>query len=250
MADGHIGRQSTSMHFNVEHAMRAAEEELLTRKQGAKESVRDFISQLRFLARKAYGQDLEKREAAVVKRLELGLGTPSLRRTYGDMIGQPGVKLSVLTAELVRRESRDDPGRYTQFVAQEREVENAKKPNNPSTATQVREIVQEVLLAQNGGDEGGATGGVNATRGWRANRETHQHREAARLREVAVKDAEEGGGQEEEEQAKTGETQKLCVGIATKSVTTAPAAPAPVLRRKKNGRNKPTKQGRPGRNGK
>jgi len=150
-------------HFHVEYEMRAAEEELLTRKQSAKESVRDFISQLRFLARKAYGQDLEKREAAVVKRLELGLGTPSLRRTYDDMIGQPEVTLSVLTAELVRRESRDDPGRYSQFVAQEREVENNKKPNNPSTANQVREIVQEVLLAQNGGEEGGATGGINTT---------------------------------------------------------------------------------------
>ncbi len=92
-------------HFHVEYEMRAAEEELLTRKQGAKESVLDFISQLRFLARKAYGQDLERREAAVFKRHELSLGTPSLWRTYHDMIGQPGVMLSALTSKLVRRES-------------------------------------------------------------------------------------------------------------------------------------------------
>jgi hypothetical protein len=156
---------AVNSHFHVEYEMCAAEEELLTRKQGTKESVRDFITQLRFLARKAYGQDLEKREAAVIKCLELGLGTSSLRRTYDDMIGQPGVTLSVLTSELVRWESRDDPGRYTQYVAQKREVENTKKPKNPSTATQVRQIMQEVLLAQGIGIEGGATGGINSALG-------------------------------------------------------------------------------------
>ncbi len=113
-------------HFHVEFEMRAAEEELLSRKQGPKESVREFISQLRFLARKAYGQDLERREAAVIKRLELGLASASLRRTFDDMYGQPGVTFAVLTGELIRRESRDEPARYQQFVTKEREEENSK----------------------------------------------------------------------------------------------------------------------------
>jgi hypothetical protein len=59
-------------YFHVEFEMRAAEEELLIRKQGNKESVRDFITPLMYLPRKAYGQDIEKRESAVLKRLELG----------------------------------------------------------------------------------------------------------------------------------------------------------------------------------
>ena len=40
-------------HFHVEFEMRSAEEELATRKQGSKESVRDFIAQLMALVRKA-----------------------------------------------------------------------------------------------------------------------------------------------------------------------------------------------------
>jgi hypothetical protein len=45
-------------YFHVEFEMRTAEEELLVRKQGNMESVRDFIAQLMYLARKAYGQDI------------------------------------------------------------------------------------------------------------------------------------------------------------------------------------------------
>ena len=137
-------------HFHVEFEMRSAEEELLSRKQGPKESVREFIAQLRFLARKAYGQDLEKREAAMIKRLELGLASASLRRTFDDMYGQPGITFAVLTGELIRRESRDEPARYQQFITQEKVDENAKKPNNPSIAAQAKQIVKEVLLAQQG----------------------------------------------------------------------------------------------------
>jgi len=165
-------------HFHVEFEMRAAEEELLSRKQGPKESVREFISQLRFLARKAYGQDLERREAAVIKRLELGLASASLRRTFDDMYGQPGVTFAVLTGELIRRESRDEPARYQQFVTKEREEENSKKPNNPSVVAQAKQIVKEVLLAQQGGNaEGQTTKGTagaskpqqkGASRGWGA----------------------------------------------------------------------------------
>jgi len=51
---------SLNAYFHVEFEMRAAEEELLVRKQGNKESVRDFITQLMYLARKAFGQDIEK----------------------------------------------------------------------------------------------------------------------------------------------------------------------------------------------
>ncbi len=149
-------------YFNVEFEMRAAEEDLLARKQGPKESVRDFISQLKFLARKAYGQDLERREAAVLKRLELGLGSASLRHAFDDMMLQPGMTLSVVTAELVRRESRDDPARYQQFLTQEKETENAQKPNNLSQADRIREIAREVLLAQKTAAEGSETVNVAA----------------------------------------------------------------------------------------
>jgi len=143
-------------YFHVEFEMRAAEEELLTRKQGNKESVRDFLNQLMFLARKAYGQDLEKREAAVLKRIELGLASASLRRTFDDLILIPGVTLSVINAELVKRESRDEPGKYQQFVVQEQAAESARKPNNPPAATLAKEIASELV-----GQQGGAEGQVN-----------------------------------------------------------------------------------------
>jgi hypothetical protein len=89
-------------YFHVEFEMRTAEEELLTRKQGSKESVRDFLNQLMFLARKAYGEDLEKREAAVFKHIELGLASASLRRTFDDLILLLGVTLSMINGELAR----------------------------------------------------------------------------------------------------------------------------------------------------
>jgi hypothetical protein len=136
-------------YFHVEFEMRTAEEELLTRKQGPKESVRDFINQLMFLARKAFGQDLERREAAVLKRIELGLSSASLRRTFDDLIMLPGVTLSVINAELVKRESLNEPGRYHQFVAQEREAENSKKPQNNKAAKE-----SELVVQGNGGQEG------------------------------------------------------------------------------------------------
>jgi hypothetical protein len=56
-------------YFHVDFEMRAAEEELLVRKQWNKESVTDFITQMMYLARKAYGQDIVKRQAAVLKQL-------------------------------------------------------------------------------------------------------------------------------------------------------------------------------------
>ena len=132
-------------YFHTEVEMRTAEEELLVRKQGPKESVRDFTSQLMFLARKAYGQDVRKREAAVLKRIELGLNSASLRRTFDEVTVRP-VGLSVLVQELVRRESRDDPGKYQTFITQEKEKENAAKPRTPPTANVVR--LQDVLDAK------------------------------------------------------------------------------------------------------
>jgi ribosomal protein L15 len=139
-------------YFHVEFEMRNAEEELLTRKQGNKESVRDFLSQLMFLARKAYGQDIAKREAAVLKRLELGLSSASLRRTYDDLMLVPGVSLSLLQAELVRRESRDDPERYQTFMAQERGAENAKKPQHPSAKSIAKELLAQQATESSQGE--------------------------------------------------------------------------------------------------
>jgi hypothetical protein len=124
--------------------------------------VREFIAQLRFLAREAYGQDLEKRESAVIKRLELGLASASLRRTFDDMYGQPGVTFAVLTGELIMRESWDKPARYQQFITQERVDENAKKPSNPSMGAQAKQIMKEVLLAHQGASADGQTAKNNA----------------------------------------------------------------------------------------
>ena len=105
--DWAILMSSLNAYFHVEFEMRAVEEELLIRKQGNKESVRDFITQLMYLARKAYGQDIEKREATVLKRLELGLFSASLRRTFDELMLEPGMTLSILQAALVQRETRD-----------------------------------------------------------------------------------------------------------------------------------------------
>ncbi len=87
----------------------------MTHKQGSKESVRNFINQLMFLARKAFGQDLPRREAAVLKRLDLGLVTLLLRRTFDDLMS-PRVTLMMITSELMRRESQDELSRYQQYI--------------------------------------------------------------------------------------------------------------------------------------
>jgi hypothetical protein len=131
-------------HFHVEFEMRSAEEELATRKQGSKESVRDFIAQLMSLARKAYGRDNHRREAAVLKRLEHGLNSASLRRTYDEVMMYPESDLAILTQELVRRESRDDPAHYKANVVREKDEANAKKPSHPSTEA----VIQKVLAVQ------------------------------------------------------------------------------------------------------
>ena len=145
-------------YFHVEVEMRTAEEELLVRKQNPKESVREFIAHLMFLARKAYGADQDRREATVIKRLELGLASATLRHAFDDMMLQPGMTLSILQRELVRKESREDPARYQTFVAQEKEVENKKKPQNAPVATVVAEVLQQTA-------SGGETAEVNVTQG-------------------------------------------------------------------------------------
>ncbi len=115
-------------------------------------------------------------------------------------------------------------------------MENGKKPNNTSQVSQVREIVQEVLLAQKSGDEGGDTGEANPEHVSTARR---LGREGARLgtwrkRKVSRRWTESRRGR-----------QGGCVGIATKPVTTAPAAPVPPLMRKQNGCNKTNERSEP-----
>ena len=150
-------------HFHVDHEQRVAEEELLNRKQGGKESVRDFIAALQLLARKAYHRDQERREAAIKKRLELGLNSASLRRTYDEVTLYPGVSLAVLIQELVRRESRDDPAQYSANVVQEKGNGNAKKPQSTSAEALAKQMlaVQAAVGQGNNGSQGtgGATGG-------------------------------------------------------------------------------------------
>jgi hypothetical protein len=88
---------------------------------------------------------MRKREAAVIKRIEVGLASASLRRTYDEVTVRP-VGLSVLIQELIRRESRDDPAKYKTYMTQEKEKENTTKPKNPPTANVVR--LQDVLDAK------------------------------------------------------------------------------------------------------
>ncbi len=135
---------SLNSYFHVEFEICTVEEELLVRKQGNKESVRDFIAQLMYLAQKAYGQDLVKRKADILKRLEFGLISASLRRTFDDLMLEPGVNLSIMQAALVHRETRDDPGKYWTFITQESEKENAKKPTQPSASNIAKEVAKEV----------------------------------------------------------------------------------------------------------
>ncbi len=98
-----------------------------------------------YLVRKAYGQDIVKREAAVLKRLEFGLISASLQRTFDDLILEPGVNLSIMQAALVQRETQDDPGKYQAYITQERENDKAKKPKQPSAANIAKEVVKEVV---------------------------------------------------------------------------------------------------------
>jgi hypothetical protein len=60
--------------------------------------------------------------------------------------------LSILQAALVQRETRDDPGKYQIFVAQERESDNAKKPQQPSAANIAKEVVKEVTAKAHGSE--------------------------------------------------------------------------------------------------
>ena len=147
-------------HFHIEHEMRVAEEEMLTRKQGSKESVKDFIAALQLLARKAYGSDINKRDAAIMKRLEMGLYSSSLRRTYDEVTMYPDVGLAVLIQELVRRESRDDPAKHQAYIVREKEEASATKPQQPST----RQIVKEVLAVQQAAAGAKSTGGSGASK--------------------------------------------------------------------------------------
>ncbi len=71
--------------------------------------------------RKAHGENVICREAAVQKKLELGLSSALLRRTYDDLILQPGITLAVIQMKLVRHESQGDRQRYRTFVAKEKE---------------------------------------------------------------------------------------------------------------------------------
>ena len=56
----------------------------------------------------------------------------------------PESDLAILTQELVRRESRDDPTHYKANIVREKEEANAKKPNHPSTEA----VVIQVLAVQ------------------------------------------------------------------------------------------------------
>ena len=146
--------------FYVEHEMRVAYEELLTRKQGSKESVKDFIAALQLLARKAYGSDTIKRDAAIMKRLEMGLYSSSLRRTYDEVALYPDLGPAVLIQELVCRESRDDPVKHQANIVRVKEEANQTKPQHPP----MRQIMEEVLAVQQAAAGAKSTGGSEASK--------------------------------------------------------------------------------------
>jgi len=75
-------------------------------------------------------------ESAVLKRFGLGLNSASLRRMYDEVMMYPESDIDILTQELVRRESRDDPTNYKANVVREEE-----KSNHPSAETVVKQVL-------------------------------------------------------------------------------------------------------------
>jgi hypothetical protein len=63
---------------------------------------------------------------------------------YDEVMMYPESNLAILTQELVRRESRDDPTKYQANIVRQKEEANAKKPKHPSTET----VVKQVLAVQ------------------------------------------------------------------------------------------------------
>ena len=61
----------------------------------------------------------------------------------------PESDLAILTQELVRRESRDDPTNYKANVVRGKEEANEEKPNHPSAET----VVKQVLAVRVAGSE-------------------------------------------------------------------------------------------------
>ena len=53
----------------------------------------------------------------------------------------PESDIAILTQELVRRESRDDPTNYKANVVREKEEANKEKPNHPSAETVVKQVL-------------------------------------------------------------------------------------------------------------
>jgi len=58
--------------FNVTQDSAAARQDLMTRKQGKGETVADFINGLQLLARRAYANNLPKRQEVIMDRLRDG----------------------------------------------------------------------------------------------------------------------------------------------------------------------------------
>ena len=117
--------------------------DLMTRKQGKGETVADFINGLQLLARRAYANNLPKRQEVIMDRLRDGLATPSLRHVF-DACEEEAVPLSFLELQhrLIHRESRDEPGRYRSQLL------NQGTPKDPKPSGKPQASGDTVLLCE------------------------------------------------------------------------------------------------------
>jgi hypothetical protein len=124
--------------FHVTQDGAAAREQLMSRRQGSKEPVADFINDLQLLARRAYANDTAKRKEVIMDRLRDGLATPSLRQCFDACEEDGDMPFLALQNRLIHRESRDEPGKYRAAVTpalrhhggsgQQNHVSTPKKP--------------------------------------------------------------------------------------------------------------------------
>ena len=133
--------------FNVTQDSAAARQDLMTRKQGKGETVADFINGLQLLARRAYANNLPKRQEVIMDRLRDGLATPSLRHVF-DACEEEAVPLPFLELQhrLIHRESRDEPERYrSQLLNQGTPKDPKPKPSGKPQASGDTVLLCEAL---------------------------------------------------------------------------------------------------------
>ncbi len=162
--------------FNVTQVAALARQTLMTRTQGKKETVADYINDLQLLARRAYADDMAKRQEVVMDRLRDGLATPSLRQCFDACEEEEGeIPFMVLQSRLIHRESRDEPERYraqllsapsgsgasgqqNATVANSKEKQRKRRPSSEAgTSEDIRRIKETLSSLQLTVSSGGFT---------------------------------------------------------------------------------------------